>query len=305
MSNILNDSARLLAARRRFLASTGLAGLGLLGLNRLGTSQVADPAANGVRRRRSGRRDADILNFALNLEYLEAEFYLRAAYGRGLNDADTDGVGDRGGVTARATNGVAFDTPAVMAYAEEIALDEEAHVKFLRTALGDAAVARPAINLRESFTAAAVAAGVIQQGQTFDPFADENSFLLAAFIFEDVGVTAYAGAAPLLLDRDIISAAAGILAVEAYHAANIRTVLFAKELNEPAGQISDARDTLDGADADKDQGIGDVEESNIVPADENGLAFARTPTEVLNIVYLNPNTRPGGFFPQGVNGRIR
>ena len=41
------------------------------------------------------------------------------------------------------------------------------------------------------------------------------------------------------------------------------------------------------------------------PTDANGLAFVRTPKEVLNIVYLNPNTQPGGFFPHGVNGQIR
>lgn len=307
--NLSSDARR--AGRRKFLASLGYIGLGALAMDRL---SPATAYAEGLRKRKSKARDLDILNFALNLEYLEAEFYLRAVFGTGLEDADTTGEGNLGNVIAPATAKVNFaGSPLVEAYAREIAADEEAHVKFLRAGLGNAAVARPQIDLNASFSAAAVAAGLIQQGETFDPYASVNNFLLAAYIFEDVGVTAYAGAAPLLLNKDILAAAAGIMAVEAYHAGNIRTVLAGAgatdaTVNDAANAISDARDSLDG-EGDLDQGITVVDDQqnssvNIVPADSNGIAFSRTPDQVLSIVYLNGPAAPGGFFPAGLNGRI-
>ena len=170
--------------------------------------------------------------------------------------------------------------------------------------LGERAVARPKINIKQSFTAAARAAGVVGPDEQFDPYANENNFLLGAFIFEDVGVTAYKGAAPLINDRDILAAAAGILAVEAYHAGEIRTLLYSRNFFEEARMISGARDSLDGPE-NKDQGIGGRDIAKIIPADGNAVAFDRTPRQVLNIVYLNPGAQRGGFFPQGVNGRIR
>ncbi len=149
------------------------------------------------------------------------------------------------------------------------------------------------------------AAGLISATQTFDPFANENNFLLAAFIFEDVGVTAYKGAAPLIDNKDYLEAAAGILAVEAYHAGIVRTSLYAKGLYAAAQKISDARDSLDGP-RNLDQGIGRKTRGNLVPTDRNSIVYSRTPSQVLNIAYLNPKSvSKGGFFPAGVNGQLR
>ena len=257
--------------------------------------------------------DADILNFALNLEYLEAQFYVFAATGSGLPNSKLTGTGTQGAVIGgRKVN---FTDPVVAAYANEIAGDEIAHVDFLRQQLGTSAVAQPAIDVggtdpNGAFSNAARAAGLVAAGVAFDPYANDENFLLGAFIFEDVGVTAYKGAAPLIASKAFLEAAAGILAVEAYHAGLVRTVLYRKGLQTPslrtsADKISDARDSLDGS-TDLDQGISPIgAASNIVPADANGLAFSRTAGQVLNIAYLNKMavTR-GGFFPSGVNGTI-
>ena len=279
--------------------------------------------------------DADVLNFALNLEYLEAQFYSYAAYGTGLDNSLLSGTGTQGAV--RGGRQVNFTDPIVRQYAREIAQDEIAHVKFLRTALGASAVAQPVIDVSVSptsaFSTAAQAAGLVPAGTAFDPYASDEAFLLGAFIFEDVGVTAYKGAAPLLTSKTFLEAAAGLLAVEAYHAAIVRTTLYGKGIATPslrtsADAISRARDSLDGGGAnttifganDLDQGISSysatpinlattqaaVTVSNIVPLDSNGVAYSRSASQVLNIVYLNSGAASaGGFYPSGMNGTIK
>lgn len=247
----------------------------------------------------------DVLNFALNLEYLEAEYYQRGAFGRSLPPQLTDGQGTPGMV--RGGDRVPFITSWVQQFMQEVADDEYDHVRFLRQALGTAAVARPEIDFVGAFTTAMQAAGVIGPGETFDPFANEGNFLLGAFLFEDVGVTAYKGAAPLLDDKGLLEAAAGILAIEAYHAGMIRTALFLRRQGEATIGIATARDTLDGP-GNKDAGVvrfnaDGAPHSNVVLEDENGLAYSRSPREVLNIVYLGGQAA-GGFFPNGVNGAI-
>jgi hypothetical protein len=246
--------------------------------------------------------DSTILNFALNLEYLEAEFYSYAVNGEGLPESLTHGTGQRGPVAGG--HAVQFGSRSVRQFAKEIARDEHEHVEFFRSALGSAAVARPAIDMQQSFSDAAAAAGLIKAGETFDVFASEDNFLRGAFLFEDVGVTAFKGAAPLIDNKTYLDAAAGILAVEAYHAATVRTVLYERGGADDANAISSARDSLNGYPG-LDQGITMDGEANIVPDDGNGIAFGRTPGQILNIVYLTPGqATSGGFYPNGLNGEL-
>jgi hypothetical protein len=322
--DILAASDARRAARRRFIKVAGGSTLALSGATLLSgcfddednddiipptpvPSPTPTPTASPV-------TDADILNLALNLEYLEAQFYSFAVNGAGLAAAQTASGGGAAGGTVTGGARVDFSgDPVVGAYAREIAADEAAHVAFLRNALGSAAVAMPNINIsgdaNGAFTAAARAAGVVGANETFNPYSSPENFLLGAFLFEDVGVSAYKGAAPLLSSKIYLEAAAGILAAEAYHAGLVRTVLYAKGMSTAAlvtatTKISDARDQLD-KNGDSDQGIAGANgASNVVLADGDGIAYSRNSQQVHNIVYLNAtgaNRTGGGFFPNGTN----
>jgi hypothetical protein len=288
--------------------------------------------------------DADILNFALNLEYLEANFYYLAAFGTTIDIANAMStaagaltiklvgtVGTPGTVTGGSL--VPFTTTQVASYAIETAVEEGKHVQLLLGALGSAAVAQPAINLGTSFQTLATAAS-IPNGATFSPYTSDDTFLVGAYVFEDVGVTAYHGAASLLTVAANLKTAAGILAVEAYHAGLIRTTI--NDI-DPTGatiagftnNISTLRATLAQAgllgaapgpyDTNPDDfGLATFQvtlnaaatSTRITDADAtNAIAFARNTTQVLNIVtgggavaagkVVTPAV--GVFFPAGLN----
>lgn len=301
-------------SRRKALKRLGLGAVGLAGLNLLAKRAEA---ATGAAVSTINSTDAAVLQFALNLEYLEAQYYSYGTKGYGIESTFLTGSGTPGSVRIKANPRVNFTTPAIQQYAEEIAADERVHVGFIRNVLeffGVQPVAQPAINLLESFNALAQAAGI---APSFDPFANQTNFILGAFIFEDVGVTAYKGGAPLLQNPFVVGGAAGLLGTEAYHASLARvtiSALLGTTAIAIAQKISDLRDTLDGNVAgpayigsapDDDQGVVDANgKSNIVPTNQNGLVFGRSTRQVLNILYFVPNAHSGGFFPSGLNGPI-
>jgi hypothetical protein len=290
--------------------------------------------------------DTDILNFALNLEYLEGNFYYLAAFGTTIdvaNPASTAAgaplivlsgtVGTPGTVSGGSL--VPFSTIPVASYAIETAIEEGKHVQTLLSALGTSAVAQPALNLGTSFQTLATAA-TIPNGASFSPYTSDENFLVGAYVFEDVGVTAYHGAASLLTSSANLTTAAGLLSVEAYHAGLIRTTI---NYLDPAGTsiasytnlISTLRATLSlagllgAAPGPYDQNPDDYGLANftvslgggasatatrLTDADPtNVIAFARNTTQVLNIVtgggavngtaVVSPAV--GVFFPAGMN----
>jgi len=223
----------------------------------------------------------DILQFALNLEYLEAEFYSIGTTGKYISDL---GIGTSGSGSSGPTTGgkqVTFTNALYANYvAYEIGEDERAHVTLLRSALSSAGVtpiAKPEINLN--------ALGI--------GFSDENSFLTLARIFEDIGVTAYAGAAqlPTFTSSPYIGTAARILSAEAEHVAAIRLVV--RNFQIPTKQ-------LDGVDI-----IPPPSGHNYFSLNDDGLCELRSPGQVLYLAYGgNANATSGGFFPNGVNGNL-
>lgn len=132
------------------------------------------------------RSVTDVLNFALTLEYLEAEFYNIGMATSGLIPA-----------VDRTIFGTIQD-------------HENAHVEFLLAQLGGDAVAKPTFD----FTA----------GGTFpDVFTNYATFRALAQGFEDTGVRAYKGQAGFLIGApDVLTAALTIHSVEARHASEVR-----------------------------------------------------------------------------------
>ena len=275
------------AERRSFLKGAGMSGLALAGAAVLGEPRAGAQSTTTSASLTS--TDIEVFNFALNLEYLEAEFYTKAFYGLTLQEVGikTTGTGYHGVTVGGAkidfeqiTDSSGNPTGAMefsgklRAVVKQITKDEQTHVKLLRSLLGSNAIAKPAINLDAT------------------PWSTNfKTFLNQARDFEDVGASAYGGAAGLL-STTALSYGARIALVEAYHASSLRFLVAEN------GVMSPAVDALDVP----PPPTGDF----YFTVDSNALAIVRTPSQVLSIVFNNaaPGTSFGAFFPNGVNGAI-
>jgi Ferritin-like domain len=122
--------------------------------------------------------DVAILNYALTLEYLEAAFYAEAvSKGRFPGKVGT--------------------------FARIVSAHENAHVAFLKSALGSAAVKKPTFDFKGTTT-------------------NKAKFMATAQVLEDTGVAAYLGQVGNIKSKTILGAAGSILPIEARHAGWIR-----------------------------------------------------------------------------------
>jgi hypothetical protein len=174
--------------RRAFLKWAGLVGVGVTYVagGMLGRPTAAEAAeiTLSTKTARAGT-DVDILNYALTLEYLEADFYATGLAKGFLSGRELELI-----------------TP--------IGDHENQHVAAVTatvTALGGTPVAKPKITYP---------AGV---------FDTKESFFATASMFEELGVTAYHGQVPLIQSLDVLAAGASIAGVESRHAAVIATLI--------------------------------------------------------------------------------
>ena len=276
--------------RRGFLSGIGMAGLATTGAALLSgcsgmnsTVMAASPSQQ------------DILNFALNLEFLEATFYSYITTGQDIASSLIGGGPAPMNVPAQIT----FPNQIITDVMNEIAYDEISHVADLRSILGSSAVARPQLSLN--------ALGAVSVGNVFN----------ISRTFEDVGVTAYAGATASLTGTNL-AAAVQIVAVEAFHASVLRFLYIS--LGDTGTKAADTIDVVPadpGAMALATNGptqasggfFATVGNSNANPGQGllPGFAYTRTPAQVLQIAYGTGTTgsTQGGFFPNGLNGNIK
>ncbi len=299
--------------RRRFLstlaAASAIAGIGGVVGGTRAEAQTTTPAIN------------DVLNFALNFEFLEAEFYSAGFNGKSLatNVAASQGTSTTANPnpinptvpTITASN--VENPPAVTLTGNQLAVvqallqDESHHIALLQSTISQNG-GTPITEATIDFSA----------GGTIPAITTNTAFFAATRQFTALGNSAYAGAAAdLISNTTILTAASQILGAEAQHLGVVNYLCAALGILPVSAGGPDKQ--LDAQDVPPNgvSAIFTVTPIGTVPyasgAAAPAVGIARTPQQVLGVAYgvsTPMTTTPtagvtkGGFFPNGVLGNI-
>ncbi|KAE8647149.1 hypothetical protein Csa_021760 [Cucumis sativus] len=234
--------------------------------------------------------DADLLEFPLNLEYLEAEFFLYGSLGYGLDKVAPNLT--MGGPPPIGAKRAKLD-PFIRDIILQFGYQEVGHLRAIKTTVKG--FPRPLLDLSSaSFAKVMDKAFGRQLKPHFDPYANGLNFLLASYLVPYVGLTGYVGANPRLESAVAKKLVAGLLGVESGQDAVIRALLYqrAAEKVEPYGvtvaeftdRISDLRNKLghagikdEGTVVPKNEGAEGKITGNVLAGDQDSLAYPRTP----------------------------
>lgn len=250
------------------------------------------------------------MNFLVNTECLEAEFNSLAAFGVGMHPKLF------GKSSETPTGGKKADLSwDIQLWAEEVARDEIGHVRILHEALGADGVWCPKMDFDAGFS------GLFNEvmgtsNVEWDPYKNDINFILSTFALEEIGATGDKGITGLVAfngNATVVDLVGGLAQSAGYQAAADRFLLwtlrnetvpeFGKTVAEVTGAITQRRQALTGH-VSVDQALVYRGGINVVPTEGNGVTIARTPQQVLSILTEGASNGKGGFFPDGVNGRI-
>ncbi|KAL0047027.1 hypothetical protein WJX82_004476 [Trebouxia sp. C0006] len=311
-----------------FDTDTGLAPLGNLRsadkgsyqLDKLNTSTAHIKAGLAARK---DYTDKDIIDFLCNTECVEGRFDTMGVQGQDFK-AELLGPNSKPSKGLRKAN----LSPRTKALLEEVALSEQGHALYTRQA--GSTVPCPYVDYDKGFNAVFARAYGLEDGETisklfgsdWDPYVNDATFALSMVFLEELGATGNKGLIALHTNPILADSTAGLATTATAFAAIERSILFdlkdeiVPPTNETVTQVfarlSAYRDAMDGPQID-DQGLLNKDPRfiavpgsfvNNIPTDIRGLSFARTPLMNLNVLTVGAKDGKGGFFPEGIAGRI-
>ncbi|KAK3041963.1 hypothetical protein RJ639_002271 [Escallonia herrerae] len=256
------------------------------------------------------KEDIDMMQFAENLEHLEADFFLWSALGYGLDQvAPWLAMGGPPPIGAQKANLDALTQHII----EEFGYEEVGHLRALKTTVGG--FPRPLLDLSaHNFAKLFDQAFGYPLVPPFDPYRDSLSYMLASYVIPYVGLVGYVGINPnikgYITKRGLKPAKmplSGLYerAKEVVHPYNHAVAKFTIRISELRNRLAMCGIKDEGIIVPLELGAENRTTTNVLSANYDSLSYRRTPQEILTIVYGTGDEHvPGGFYPHGGNGRI-